>query len=183
MKLIDLTGKKFGRLMVIRRGYPDSRNGNARWLCRCGCGIEKVIDGRSLRKGRTKSCGCLRKKLASEKRKLDFGLATKQHLIRNYRRRARERGYSFNLTEEYFFELTQQDCHYCGIKPSQVAKNRDNNGDYIYNGIDRIDNTKGYTIKNVVPCCKTCNQAKNSLTLQEFKIWIKRVYKKTINDK
>lgn len=49
---------------------------------------------------------------------------------------------------------------------------------YINNGIDRIDNNKGYTIDNVVPCCKMCNQAKNDYTLQEFQDWVEKIYNK-----
>lgn len=54
-KLIDLTGQEFGRLTVVK--YV----GNGRWLCRCDCGSIKIILGRSLRGGQTKSCGCLQK--------------------------------------------------------------------------------------------------------------------------
>jgi hypothetical protein len=56
---IDLIGKKFGRLTAIRR-VKNSKSENSRWLCRCDCGKEKVILGRSLTSGRTKSCGCFR---------------------------------------------------------------------------------------------------------------------------
>ena len=55
------------------------------------------------------------------------------------------------------------------------------NGIYIYNGIDRIDNNKGYTIDNIVPCCHICNQAKSSFTLQEFQDWIEKVYQNKQN--
>ena len=57
---IDLTGRKFGRLTVIKRSYPN-KWGNAMWLCRCKCGREKIIVSNSLRRGNTKSCGCLHK--------------------------------------------------------------------------------------------------------------------------
>ena len=46
------------------------------------------------------------------------------------------------------------------------------------NGLDRVDNNKGYTIDNVVPCCKRCNYAKNNQTPREFKEWVKKVYNK-----
>lgn len=56
-KLIDLTGQRFGRLVVVCRAGSDSKK-NAVWRCRCDCGTEKIINGSSLRNGRTKSCGC-----------------------------------------------------------------------------------------------------------------------------
>ena len=44
------------------------------------------------------------------------------------------------------------------------------------NGIDRINNSVGYTEKNSVPCCGTCNVAKGQMTLAEFKLWIARIH-------
>lgn len=55
--LIDLTGKKFGRLTVLARA--PSRYGLPHWKCRCVCGTKIEVAGASLRYGRTKSCGCL----------------------------------------------------------------------------------------------------------------------------
>lgn len=63
--LIDLTGQRFGRLVVIRRADPPVDNyGAARWHCRCDCGNETDVAGYSLRRENTASCGCLRKELA-----------------------------------------------------------------------------------------------------------------------
>jgi hypothetical protein len=45
-----------------------------------------------------------------------------------------------------------------------------------YNGIDRIDSTRGYLVGNVVACCKYCNTSKNTMTQKDFKQFIKRVY-------
>lgn len=55
----DLTGQKFGRWTVLYRA-EDKRRGYPRWKCRCDCGEERVVDCRSLRKGKSRSCGCLR---------------------------------------------------------------------------------------------------------------------------
>lgn len=55
-KLIDLTGRKYGRLQVLKRS--GNHKGKPAWLCLCDCGNEKIISGRRLREGTTKSCGC-----------------------------------------------------------------------------------------------------------------------------
>lgn len=60
MKFIDLTGQRFGRLIIIQRVENDKR-GNSRWLCLCDCGKEKIIRSSHLRSGAIKSCGCLLK--------------------------------------------------------------------------------------------------------------------------
>ena len=51
------------------------------------------------------------------------------------------------------------------------------NGDFIYNGIDRLDNNEGYLPSNVVTCCKICNRAKHSLTVVEFLEWVRDISK------
>lgn len=51
---IDLTGRKFNMLTVLRR--PEPRNG--KWLCQCDCGVYKAVDATRLRNGGIKSCGC-----------------------------------------------------------------------------------------------------------------------------
>ena len=70
-------------------------------------------------------------------------------------------------------------CHYCGVEPEKISqssnKNKPYNGDYIYNGIDRIDNNKGYTMDNVVPCCEICNNAKKNLSKVKFISWLDRI--------
>lgn len=60
-KLIDLTGKKFGKLTVISRAdnYISRHGAISCWLCRCDCGTELVVRGSNLKSGHTKSCGCL----------------------------------------------------------------------------------------------------------------------------
>lgn len=64
MKRIDITGKRLGRLTVIR--YDHSEHDGAHWLCKCDCGNEKVIAGHSLRSGSTNSCGCLKSDASRE---------------------------------------------------------------------------------------------------------------------
>ena len=54
----DLTGQKFGRLTVIKRA-DNNKNGSTRWLCKCDCGNEKIVEGGHLRSNKIKSCGCL----------------------------------------------------------------------------------------------------------------------------
>lgn len=55
---IDLTGQRFGRLVVIGR-VENSTDGRARWTCACDCGNKCVVVGTKLRSGEKKSCGCL----------------------------------------------------------------------------------------------------------------------------
>lgn len=76
MKLVDLVGKKYGRLLVVKKA--DSIGGHARWLCKCECGNECIVHGSSLKSGNTRSCGCYKrenaKKLYSSVRQNDTHL-------------------------------------------------------------------------------------------------------------
>ncbi len=65
MVIPDLVGQKFARLTVLSRA-PNNKHYSAMWLCECECGTEKVIEGKSLRKGDTRSCGCIRKEQSAE---------------------------------------------------------------------------------------------------------------------
>jgi hypothetical protein len=66
-RLIDLTGKRFGRALVLYRCGSDLADHQPTWRCRCDCGQEFVAKGGNLRSGNTKSCGCLQGDVNSER--------------------------------------------------------------------------------------------------------------------
>ena len=63
----DLTNKKFGRWTVIKISHTkkkrNSSSSEVYWLCQCECGTQKVLSGYVLKRGISKSCGCLQKEL------------------------------------------------------------------------------------------------------------------------
>lgn len=61
---IDLTGRRFGRLSVIRE-QARSKGGQLTWACRCDCGGSSVVTGANLRSGHTTSCGCFMRQVAA----------------------------------------------------------------------------------------------------------------------
>lgn len=69
-QLRDLTGQRFGRLVVIQRGGTYKHPYNTYWtqpiwLCQCDCGETCFVNGQNLKQGRTRSCGCLRRETSS----------------------------------------------------------------------------------------------------------------------
>jgi hypothetical protein len=64
-KFIDITGQRFGRYTVI--GKIDNRNNDTIWLCKCDCGSERNVYGSALRRGASKSCGCLKKETCGDR--------------------------------------------------------------------------------------------------------------------
>ena len=98
-------------------------------------------------------------------------------VLASYRKSADARGIKFDLTESEFAEITKQDCHYCGSESSSKKKSKRGNADaYIYNGVDRIDSTKGYSPENVVPCCSICNYMKQELNVDVFLAHVEKIY-------
>jgi len=177
-------GKKFGRLTVISYSHSKSQHSGysrAYWNCICDCGKEVKVRSDHLSRGTTRSCGCLRVDCMSSKHgaRVEVGSVPFNKLYNNYLLSAKERGKSFELTKEQFKDITSQNCYYCGAPPLSTLKVKSSYGEYVYNGIDRIDSNLGYVDGNVVPCCKTCNIAKSNMTLGDFLNWIVRVYSKS----
>lgn len=65
-RVTNLTGERFGKLVVIQRVSNDS-DGHAKWECLCECGKTTIARGQNLIKGTVKSCGCLNAALASDR--------------------------------------------------------------------------------------------------------------------
>jgi len=180
----DLTGLTFGKLYVKDfagyKFYGKNKVKRAYYIVKCSCGsAEYSILGTHLtrKNGSSKSCGCLQKenfKIAVNniKNKISDYEAGLLHLYSVYKNRAVQRNYDFTLTLEEFSNITSSNCVYCNKSPSMKIKSKGRLDYYFYNGVDRTNNFKGYTIDNVKPCCKTCNYAKKDLTEESFKEWL-----------
>jgi hypothetical protein len=159
-KIKDLVGQKFTKLTVI--SLAGRFNGKTRWICQCDCGKQKEITSYCLKAGYTKSCGCLK----SQKRSIKINFIKSEYpfnkLMYRYIKRSQNENIEFSLTTDEFKKLTKENCYFCKIEPKQVVKSTIDS--YLYNGIDRIDNSKGYTTTNVVTCCKDCNNKKGAIT-------------------
>ena len=178
----DLTGSVFGLLTVISYAGVDKIY-RRKWNCICSCGNKTISLGQSLRSGNSKSCGCVRTAYLQSfkgKRRPELsvgnGIAARNSIIATYKLAARRRDKEWNLSTSEVEALFKGDCHYCGKMPSQRRSHGKEYGGYTYNGIDRVDNTKGYHINNVVSCCSKCNRAKDDMTVDDFLAWIDRVH-------
>lgn len=184
-KLIDELGNRYGHLVVIERTHPPSANlrkGDAWWRCRCDCGSTDYISrGHTLRNGQARHCGCLKSEVQSRAQlrsghlRLPEGQAAFNMLYRYYQRSAKKREIHFELTEEDFSFLTQMNCFYCGDEPDQYVTNQ-SGSTYCHNGVDRRDPTSGYTMDNVVPCCKVCNIMKRNYRPVPFLWHISKIH-------
>lgn len=85
-----------------------------------------------------------------------------------YIKNAEKRNIKFELTKDQFKKLTKEDCFYCLLPPNKKIKYKQYKGEYIYNGVDRIDSNKDYTQNNCVTCCTTCNMMKTNMNALNF---------------
>lgn len=166
---IDLTGQTFGRLTVLSRA--SSTRYGILWTCSCSCGRICEIRGGMLRSRRhpTKSCGCIlheMRKRGLRKPKANGALTL---LFASYKSASKRRRIEFELTLSEFEYIVAQPCYYTGRVPSTAHKTF--NGPLrkiVFNGIDRLDSTRGYVVGNCVPCCWEINRAKNNLDFESF---------------
>ena len=172
---IDLTGMRFGRLLVIscagRNPY-----GGFRYLCKCDCGKEKTAPYTSLRDGNSQSCGCLR----SDRMRVEihrvrmkspvWGVlperACENRVFSGCARGARKRNLEWSLDFETFKRFMYSNCFYCNRPPHQKMRSRRTS--ILYTGIDRIDSSRGYFKDNIVASCGTCNYMKSDMQIQVF---------------
>jgi 5-methylcytosine-specific restriction endonuclease McrA len=120
----------------------------------------------------TRSCGCLKIELQSK----PAGVAAKNRIKKAYRQNAKNRGIVWNLSDLRFEQLIFENCVYCGAVPANHTS--DTKQHLAYSGIDRVNNTEGYTDENVVACCAVCNHAKSDMTVSEFEVWVNRVVRR-----
>lgn len=172
----DIKGLRFGRLVPIERTadavFPSGRR--TTWLCLCDCGSQVVISRSALVSGRTRSCGCFSREV-HKSLALPPGEASCKSLYHKYKVRANGSGLSFELSFEQFKSITSSCCFYCGEAPSRKHQARTSPTPYVFNGIDRKNNSEGYTANNSVPCCWPCNRIKRDIDFPQFVSWVRKV--------
>lgn len=189
-------GERFGLLIVVE--HLGAKDYNNIYRCKCDCGNERNVALTYLNIGKIWHCGCqdFRTKRGVHKNmKYSPSEASFRAKAANYKSLAKQRNIEWNLNIEHVVKLLNNNCYYCGKPPSNKYNARSANRNYVknsnfnieeynikYNGIDRLDNSKGYNKENCVSCCTQCNTAKLNFTLKEFKEWINNIYKNFITN-
>lgn len=168
-------GDRYGRWLVTAQGptklkTPTSTS-NTTWVCLCECGNTKTVAQAHLVKGSSRSCGCLQRLMQQyvNHHPNPTGpsrMALMNEVRNSYIQSARKRQLSWEIRSGDFYTLIQDPCIYCGLVSEDSSQ---------FNGLDRVDNSVGYAMCNVVTCCKTCNYAKHTMQLSDFLAWITKV--------
>jgi hypothetical protein len=164
-------GKTYGYWKVLHIDTARGPSGGVKWVCRCVCGNERSVPGLSLRNGRSKSCGCGVVKIKSS------GETPYKRVFQVTKTGAEGRGLDFSLSYKDFKEIVHRNCYLCGCEPKDkhYSYNRlrysrgEHEDEYaIFNGIDRVDSSLGYSIENCKACCFVCNRMKTDFSLDFF---------------
>lgn len=189
-------GQVFGRLTIIDiLDEKYSIKGKTRGvfcLCRCKCGNMKKLPVQNILYKNTRSCGCLRREQAAinianvpttkgmkygktKARRQDRDRVIFNTILSKTRLNcAVRRKLEFSIGLDDFIVLSKSNCYYCGSEPANTCKY--NTGEVVkYSGLDRKDNSLGYTKENAVPCCHICNRAKSDMKTNDFTAWINRL--------
>lgn len=153
MKKIDYKGKIFGRWTVLRDDPRKSRN----VVCRCECGVEKSVDKQNLRKGTSKSCGCLSAEITSKREKVHGKYHTRTYSAwASMVARGRGQGSNGHYYSERGIEVCER---WLQVNGRGFLNFLEDMGDCPAGiSLDRIDNNQGYFKEN----CQWANQSQQS---------------------
>lgn len=148
-KLDDLTGRRFGRLVVLKRA--EDIKGKTAWECLCDCGNIKCVKASNLKRGKTRSCGCYAtevKAAEGRRRKKHGGFGTRLYRIyrgmwqrcydKNVRQYSRYGGRGITICDEWMGDDGFENFRDWSLE----------NGYSDTMSIDRIDNDCGYSPNN-----------------------------------
>ena len=164
----DLTGKRFGRLVVESDGGMD---GDRRcWVCACDCGGKKTVHGTSLKRKQVQSCGCLLRATGSAcKRWRGVGNISASRFLR-YIHGASRRDLEFTITIDAMWNLFEKQKGKCALTGLPICfpikkpfKKVDSTA-----SLDRIDSAKGYVPGNVQWVHRDINMMKHAHPLDYF---------------
>ncbi len=165
----SLIGQIFGNLTVLEdSGERKSRR--VLWDCSCSCGNSVRVNAKYLLSGDTKSCGCLTKGKAHNRRGYEKLSGSYWGSVKS---NAKSRGVPFEIVPKEAWELflvQEQRCALSGVKLVMVNNYRDERKNHTAS-LDRVDSSKPYTAGNVQWVHKTVNIMKNVLPQDEFIAW------------
>jgi hypothetical protein len=176
---INIDGQIFGRWTALYR-VSNSSAGLVMWWCKCTCGNERAVPRRGLLNNTSKSCGCWHREIAAQQGRASRKFATPEEahfrqLFSQSKKNAENRNKNFALIFDDWIMLATGFCHYCGGEPVSKINKDSSRAEIFTNGIDRVDNFKGYTLDNCVPCCSMCNYFKKHYTQEAFLLHVRKI--------
>lgn len=169
---VELTGRRFGMLVVLERIQRRRSTGKIRYMarCQCDCGHTVETDVASLVRGATTSCGCRRDQYDKIRGSNSTQFTGHQQISGRdwcvFQRRAKRRGLEFNITIQYAWELYERQEGRCALTGVPISFGRWHKQPTA--SLDRIDNEKGYVEGNLQWVHKSVNIMRNIYSVEHF---------------
>lgn len=166
----NVLGKSINIYKVLEFSY-NKKNSNF-YKCKClKCDNISIVKINSIKSN--KNCINCRKHGSEPTEKSQFNYKLNQYITG-----AKKRNLIFELSEKEFKKIILKNCYYCNSEPIPKKYNNSKNKTKTikFNGIDRIDSTNGYSLKNCIPCCEMCNRMKMAYKQEDFLEQIKKIY-------
>lgn len=171
-------GNKYNRFTILALSKEKGKKVMADVAC--DCGHKQTVSLSNIKAGRPAMClKCSYVKRGQESvgklRRYDDHTAARD-TYSDRKNRAIKQSRTYNLSFEEFYEIAKRNCFYCGSEPSNCNKALTPWAqDFIYNGLDRVDSSRGYEPDNVVACCWKCNYMKRDLSVFDFFSHIEKI--------
>jgi hypothetical protein len=147
-KALELSGQRFGRLVVLHRAESRKLKGHIHWGCRCECGKVKTVRGSDLKWGGVRSCGCYKAEAARERLSTIGGLSIKYKAEYSVWRNMLAR--TMNPDHDSYIYYGGRGIHVCNRWKKSFSNFISDMGTRPGPGyeLDRIDSNKGYYPEN-----------------------------------
>ena len=171
MKYIDMSGKRYGLLRVLKRGSNYS-GGSLRWHVVCDCGTKKLMHGCYVRNSKNPSCGCRLGSTLIHGHCRNGKWSPQYSLYMHAKQRAKKAGIKLNITFA--------DIHiplFCPLLGIRLKPCIGQGPDDASPTLDRLRPHLGYTKGNVWVISNRANRAKSNLSLSELELLVKSLRK------
>jgi deoxycytidylate deaminase len=171
---VDLTGKKFGKLTVIRKTDKYTKTRGTIWECRCDCGNVIELPSNSLTSGNNITCS--KKNEFHQQKYIEYGEIPVSH-ITHIKNNATKRNLLYNVSADYLWDLFLKQDRKCALSHIEIYFTDNVNISFGKSennttaSLDRINSSKGYIEGNVQWVHKTVNKMKSNMEDDEFREW------------
>jgi hypothetical protein len=160
--MIDLRGKRIGKLTVLQR--VKNKNRRVRWKCKCDCGTTKIIWANNLHTKLSKSCGCSKARKGKENPTWKGYGDISSRQFSAIKKGAENRGLEFSISIIELWRLFLKQNKKCSLSHIPLSFSRSN----LTASLDRINNQKGYIQGNIQWVHVDVNFMKQDLSQDEF---------------
>jgi len=179
---INEIGNRYGQLIVIKEAKSKVKN-VVFWTCQCECGNKTNVRAAELRRGHTTSCGCQKysgiAKVGDRNHKWTGYKGIHGSHWKRCRAHAEKKDREFSITIQEAWNLFKKQKEKCALSGQKLIFGKRFNKDETTASLDRIDSSKGYTVKNCQWVHKYVNYAKKDKSVEEFVAMCKMVAKST----